>query len=206
MLMAWVYNIGVQTQYADMSADQINNATEFYYFFYARGTTLEAICGMLGNITVESGINPGCKQTASTSSGWGLIQWTPSTVLTNWCYPLHLNWYDGAAQCERIVAEGEGTQGAQGYWLPTQSYPYTWAQFEQLTDVEEACKAYLYERERAGTAALERRLQYASDWYAYFTGQPTPPTPPTPTPPTPYKRLHGMPVYMMIRREMLYNR
>lgn len=204
--MAWVYNIGVQTQYPYMSADQINNATELYNYFAYRGATIQAICGLLGNITHESGINPGCKQTAAITSGWGLIQWTPSTVLTNWCNSLRLNWYDGAAQCERIVAEGEGTQGAQGYWLPTQSYPYSWSEFEQITDVETATKAYFYERERAGIPAMDTRLEYANAWYLYFTGQPTPPTPVPPTPPTPYKRLKGMPVYMMIRREMLYNR
>lgn len=198
--MAWEYRIGVQQSYAHMSAEQINNATEFYNYFGSLGATLESICGMLGNIEVESGLNPGNKQTASTSSGWGLIQWTPSTVLTDWCsHGRRLNWYDGAAQCYRIQCEGTGTDGASGYWLPVQDYPYTWAQFCELTDVELACKAYLYERERAGVAALDRRITYANDWYAYFTGQPTPPTPQPPVPPTPYKRETGLPVYMMVR-------
>lgn len=199
--MAWVYDIGAQTQYAYMSAEQINNATELYYYMIARGATLESICGLLGNITHESGINPGCKQTSSTRSGWGLIQWTPSTVLTDWCNRYHYNWYDGAAQMNRIIAEGTEQLEGGPYWIPTSSYPYTWAEFEQLTDVDEATKAYLYERERAGTAALQTRLQYARDWYAYFSGQPTPPPPTPPTPPTPYRRKR-MPVYMMTLRKL----
>ena len=204
--MAWIYDIGVGKNYTDFGPEQTNNAMEFYYFFQAKGFTTQSICGMLGNITLESTLNPGNKQTSSTQSGCGLIQWTPSTVLTNWCERLHLNWYDGAAQCERIDAEGQGVAGAGGYWLPTTEYPYTWQQFGQLKYVDLAFKDYIYERERAGVAALELRLTYAIEWYRIITGQPTPPAPPQPTPPTPYKRLRGMPVYMMIRREMLYSR
>ena len=200
--MAWVYNIGVQTQYAYQSDEQKNNATELYNYFTYLGATLEAICGILGNITHESGLNPGCKQTSSTSSGWGLIQWTPSTVLTRWAGRVRVNWYDGAAQCERIQAEGTG-QVEDTYWIPTSSYPYTWNEFLALTDVEEATKAYLYERERAGSTALSYRIEYALYWYSYFSDQPTPPTPPTPTPPTPYRRDKRMPVYMMIRKKEL---
>lgn len=198
--MAWMYNIGAQTQYPFMSVEQQNNATLVYDYFGSLGATLEAVCGLLGNMTLESGLNPGCKQTASTSSGWGLIQWTPSSVLTNWCTQgRRLNWYDGSAQCYRIQCEGLGTEGAGGTWIPTQDYSYTWAQFLALTNVEEATKAYLYERERAGVAALATRIQYANAWYAWFTGQPTPPTPHPPVPPTPYRREKGMPVYMMLR-------
>ena len=200
--MAWVYKVGVQTQYAYQSDEQKNNAVELYNYFTYLGATIESICGMLGNITKESGLNPGCKQRSATTSGWGLIQWTPSTVLTNWASRVHVNWYDGAAQCERIQSEGMG-QVEDVYWIPTQAYPYTWSEFLALTDTEEATKAYLYERERAGIADLQTRITYANYWYSYLTGQPTPPTPPTPTPPTPYRRDKKMPVYMMLCKKEL---
>ena len=193
--MAWIYEIGVG-KYFNQS-QQENNATEFYNYFIKYGTTIEAICGMLGNITRESTINPAIKQGDSTSSGWGLIQWTPATVLTNWCEKYGYNWYDGTAQCERIKCEGEGTKGASGHWLPTSDYSYSWSEFIALTDVAEATKAYLYEREKAGVVALNDRLQYANEWYEYFSGTPVPPTPPTP--PTPRKR-KTMPIYMMLRK------
>lgn len=193
--MAWIYDIGVQ-KYFNQS-QQENNATEFYNYFINYGATIEAICGMLGNITRESTLNPANKQGNSTSLGWGLIQWTPATVLTNWCKRYGYNWYDGTAQCERIKCEGEGTNNANGYWLPTSDYSYSWSEFITLTDVAEATKAYLYERERSGTEALDLRLQYANDWYSYFTGSPVPPSPPTP--PTPIKRT-SMPIYMMLRK------
>lgn len=192
--MAWIYEIGV-AKYFDKTKQQ-NNADEFYKYFNNYGATLEAICGMLGNITRESTLNPAIKQGISSNLGWGLIQWTPATILTNWCKQYKYNWYDGAVQCERIKCEGEGTKDAGGYWLPTTSYPYKWSEFIALTDVEEATKAYLYERERAGIEALDTRLKYASEWYNYFTGSPITPTPPTP--PTQY--IKKMPIYMMLRR------
>lgn len=193
--MAWIYEIGVAKYFS--TSQMQNNATEFYIYFINYGATLEAICGMLGNIQKESTLNPGIKQGSSISLGWGLIQWSPSTVLTNWCKTYGYNWYDGAAQCDRISCEGEGTKGASGYWLPTSEYPYSWSEFLALTDVAEATKAYLYERERAGIEALDLRLQYANEWYSYFTGSPVPPAPPTP--PTPRKRT-SMPIYMMLRK------
>ena len=198
--MGWQYIIGVQEYFPHLGEAQKNNATLFYNYFGSKGATLESICGMLGNITVESSLNPGMKQTASASSGWGLIQWTPSTVLTNWCSQRLYNWYDGAAQCYRIYCEGTGTEGAGGTWIPTTQYPYSWDEFCNLTDVELAVKAYLYERERAGIEHLDRRIQYAEEWYEYFTGQPTPPHPEPPVPPTPYTGIRKMPVYMMVKR------
>lgn len=190
--MAWIYEIGVQ-KYFNQS-QQENNAIEFYNYFIDYGATLEAICGMLGNITRESTLNPANKQGNSTRLGWGLIQWTPATVLINWCKRYDYIWYDGSAQCERIKCEGEGTKNANGYWLPTSDYSYSWSEFIALTDVAEATKAYLYERERAGIEALDLRLQYANEWYSYFTGSPVPPTPPSP------RKRKSMPIYMMLRK------
>lgn len=197
--MGWQYIIGVQEYFPHLGEAQKNNAILFYDYFSALGATLEAVCGMLGNITRESSLNPGMMQTVSPTSGWGLIQWTPSTVLTRWCNQRLYNWYDGAAQCYRIQCEGLGTEDAGGTWLPTSDYPYSWSEFLALTDVEEAVKAYLFERERAGVSALAERIQYANEWYEYLSGQPTPPTPPTPVPPTPYQGVKKMPVYMMLR-------
>lgn len=193
--MSWIYEIGVGKYFS--RGQMLNNAVEFHHYFTDKGATLEAICGMLGNIQRESTLNPGIKQGNSTSLGWGLIQWTPSTVLTDWCKSYKYNWYDGTAQCERISCEGEGTKGASGYWLPTSDYAYNWSEFLALTDVDEATKAYLYERERAGVEALNERLQYANEWYEYFDGSPVPPSPPSP--PTPYKR-KSIPIYMMLRK------
>ena len=90
-------------------------------------------------------------------------------------------------------------EGYGGQWIPTKSYPYSGLEFSQLTDVEEAVKAYCFERERAGVVALDERIQNGKNWFEYLSGTPLPPTPPTPPTPTPSTRRH-MSIYMMLKR------
>ena len=191
--MTWIVKVGVNAYLTQSEME--NNATEFYGYFNSKGFTIESVAGMLGNIQQESNINPGMKQTASASSGWGLIQWTPSSNLTDYATAHGSDWATGEIQTQLMW--DEIINGYGGQWIPKPSlgYGYTGAEFSQLTDVAEACKAYLYERERAGVEALDKRLTYASNWYEYLTGV-TPPTPPTPPTPTKRKR---MPVWMMCR-------
>ena len=191
--MAWIVKVGVSAYLTQSEME--NNATEFYGYFNSKGFTIESVAGMLGNLQQESNINPGMKQTASASSGWGLIQWTPSSNLTDYATAHGSDWATGEIQTQLMW--DEIINGYGGQWIPKPSlgYGYTGAEFSQLTDVAEACKAYLYERERAGVEALSNRLTYANNWYEYLTGV-TPPTPPEPPAPTKRKR---MPVWMMCR-------
>lgn len=193
--MAWLYEIGTVKYFTQSQME--NNATEFYNYFSPLGYTLESICGMLGNIQRESTLNPGLKEKESTSSGWGLIQWTPSNNLTDYATAKGQNWYDGNLQC--LLINDEVLNGYSGQWIPTTSYPYSGAEFSKLTDVEEAVKSYCFERERAGVVALDERIQNGKNWYEYLSGKP--PKPPTPTP---SKR--KMPIYMMIRNSFLLER
>lgn len=194
--MAWIVKVGVSAYLTQSEME--NNTTEFYGYFNSKGFTIESVAGMLGNLQQESNINPGMKQTASASSGWGLIQWTPSSNLTDYATAHGSDWATGEIQTQLMW--DEIINGYGGQWIPKPSlgYGYTGAEFSQLTDVAEACKSYLYERERAGVEALSKRLAYANNWYEYLTGV-TPPTPPEPpAPPAPTKRKR-MPVWMMCR-------
>lgn len=191
--MAWIVKVGVNAYLTQSEME--NNATEFYGYFNSKGFTIESVAGMLGNLQQESNINPGMKQTASARSGWGLIQWTPSSNLTDYATAYGVDWATGEIQTQLMWDEIINDYGGQWIPKPSLGYGYTGAEFSKLTDVYEACKAYLYERERAGVEALSKRLTYASNWYEYLTGV-TPPTPPTP--PTPTKR-KGMPIWMMCR-------
>lgn len=190
--MAWIVKVGVSAYLTQSEME--NNATEFYGYFNSKGFSIESVAGMLGNLQQESNINPGMKQTASTSSGWGLIQWTPSSNLTGYASAQGSDWATGEIQTQLMWDEIINGYGGQWIPKPALGYSYTGKEFSQLTDVPEACKAYLYERERAGVEALTNRLTYASNWYEYLTGV-TPPTPPTPTP----TKRKGMPVWMMCR-------
>lgn len=191
--MAWIVKVGV-AKYLTQS-EMENNATEFYGYFNSKGFTIESVAGMLGNLQQESNINPGMKQTASARSGWGLIQWTPSSNLTDYANAHGSDWATGEIQTQLMWDEIINGYGGQWIPKPALGYSYTGDEFSKLNDVSEACKAYLYERERAGTEALSKRLTYAGNWYEYLTGV-TPPAPPTP--PASAKR-KGMPIWMMCR-------
>lgn len=192
--MPWIAKEGVELYLTQSEME--NNATIFYNIFSAYGYTLESICGMLGNIQQECTINPALKQGESTELGWGLIQWTPSTELTDYADSQGKNWTDGNLQCELI--NREVLEGFGGRWLPTREYPYSGEEFSKLTDVAESCKAFLYERERAGKPMLEYRLEYTSNWYTFLSGKPPEPPEP-PEPPTPAKP-KKMSIFLMLRR------
>lgn len=167
--MAWNYvvtsSLGALTQ-----AQREENATNFCSYF-ASSMTLEAICGILGNIDVESQLNPGQQEygyDGRLDHGYGFIQWTPGSILVNWATSNGYDWYDGSAQCKYIDEENYNVVSGV-VWIPVQpTYPYTWDEFKQLTSVEIATKAYLYERERPGAVAESQRLDAAQRWYEYF--------------------------------------
>lgn len=168
--MSW--NYVVTENLNALTTEQIQeNAIEFYnHFKYTM--TLEAICGLLGNIQRESQLNPGQTEygyDGDPNYGYGFIGWTPGSILTTWASENGYDWYDGEAQCIYIDEENYYT-GSAVVWLPTTEYPYTWNEFKGLTDVDEAVKAYLYERERAGVSALDQRLQFAHEWYTFLSG------------------------------------
>ena len=63
------------------------NAKYIWYALQNNGWTLNAVCGMLGNMQAESAINPGRWQSdrvGNMSGGYGLVQWTPATKYINW--------------------------------------------------------------------------------------------------------------------------
>lgn len=192
--MAWIVKVGVSAYLTQSQME--NNATEFYGYFNSKGFTIESVAGMLGNLQQESNINPGMKQTASASSGWGLIQWTPSSNLTKYASAHGTDWSNGEIQTQLMWDEIINGYGGQWIPKPAKGYPYTGKEFSQLTNVTTACMAYLIERERAGVEVAEKRVAYANAWYEYLTGvtPPEPPEPPTPT------RRKGMPVWMMCRQ------
>lgn len=175
--MAWTYV--VTESYGALTPEETQaNAVEFYNYFKAT-MTLQAICGILGNIQQESQLNPGQLEGGKGGSldyGYGLIQWTPGSGLVNWANQHGYDWRDGNAQCELISDEGQDSS----IFYPSVTHPeyrYTWSEFCSLTNVEQAVKAYLYERERAGVEALSNRIQYGYDWYTYLSGIIVPFTP-----------------------------
>jgi hypothetical protein len=165
--------------YASNSAlskeEQKVNATYIYKGMSTYGWTLNAICGMLGNMQTESTINPARWQggVVKDSKGYGLVQWTPSTNFRSWSKSTNEN----ELMDEEIARiKWEHDNGKQFY--KTSDYPLTFKQFV----VSKESAYYLgrvfgrnYERSSAilsgGDAAeksLNTRGNYATAWYDYL--------------------------------------
>lgn len=197
--MAWIYDdTRNQNRYGFASSqcpDAENNAWQVYNYLGGY-MTLEALCGILGNISQESYVNPLQEQVFSgtppvqNQRGLGLIQWTPQTSLTEFCN----DYTKGDDQCELILNEITGYTGGRFYASVTHpEYSYTGQEFMELTDVEIATKAYFWERVR-GTWS-DARLTDANHWYEVLSGSPPGPGPhPTST--------HKMPLYFYIARKL----
>lgn len=91
------------------------NAKFIYKYFSNKGWTKESISAMLGNMQTESLLNPGLWEGGKPkdSSGFGLVQWTKSTVFINWAKEANLTTFDYSDifyQCEKIMCEKSPSQ------------------------------------------------------------------------------------------------
>ena len=151
------------------------NAKEIYSFFISKGWTVNAICGMLGNMHWESdGLEPDINEMGG--GGYGLVQWTPGTKLKSWAEGRNLNYRTVNTQCQRIQYE---VDNKIQYYKKKCSYN-SFKEFSQSRDSTETltrCFMTEYERPNESTAHLNDRIKYANFWYNYFTGsKPTPTT------------------------------
>lgn len=149
-------------------SEKWDNAVCIYNYMSRDGWTREAIAGLLGNIQQECDLDPFCWQNGIigyVNTGYGLVQWTPSTNYTNWASQMGYTLTDanlnGNGQCEHICTQTIPT----GQWMPTTEYPQTFEQYKLLTDVNLATRVWCANYERAGSVMMENRLQYANYWY-----------------------------------------
>lgn len=160
-------------------ADQQQNAREIWGFFEAQGWTLESVSGMLGNMEVESFINPAQWEQNYPiygAGGFGLVQWTPWSKFSDWAGS---DWESNyRKQLQRI--QWELDNGEQ--WIPVAQDGYmSFYDFTQST-LPAPDLAMVFERgyER-GTPMESVRRANAQKWYDYLGGSgPTPPVSPPP--------------------------
>lgn len=153
-----------------LTADQQKiNATYIYSYFTDKGWSINAISAMLGNMQVESALNPGRWQNDSVGSyslGYGLVQWTPATNYIDWC--TSENRSDASEMdnnLDRIIYELEN--GLQYYKTPT--YNFSFKTFSTSTkDVQYLAVAFLKNYERAGSEKIALRKEYAQNWYNFL--------------------------------------
>ena len=136
--------------------------------------TPEAVAGILGNMQVESTINPGIWQNLNPNPklGWGLVQWTPSTNFTDWAASHGYQNDDGNAQLEWIDSETVPF----GQWIPTAQYPETFGKFKVSTMTPEyLADCFLKNFERPAEIDQPIRQQYARYWYDWYNNSYVPP-------------------------------
>ena len=135
-----------------------NNAHAFYNYFKGKWSDL-AIASILGAIYYESTLNPNIWQGLDPNympaqyEGFGLVQWTPYTRITNWLNERGYQVADyGIGECKKLEEEwASGTTNAE--WIPTASYPETFQQWAQTTNksVEYMVMAYMVDYGRGDT-------------------------------------------------------
>ena len=162
--MAWT----ISNNYLTESQMQ-GNALEVYNFFSARGWTLNAISGMLGNMERESNINPGLWQSldyGNYSGGYGLVQWTPATNYTDWASANGYSITDPQGQMIWI----DTMTVSSGQWIATSEYNLSFDSFKKSTQSPEwLASAFLKNFERAGVEAEDERRSDARKWYNYLS-------------------------------------
>ena len=151
---------------------EIQVAEQVKEYFINQGWTLQAICGLIGNMYGESALDPSAWEVPGNSSyGIGLVQWTPGTELLNWSSQNGKNPYAVDTQCDLI--ESQLVNGGQYY--STYAYPLSATEFMHST----ASPSYLadvwvhnYERP-ANYSSAPKREAAAEYFYGYFNGNPS---------------------------------
>lgn len=178
--------------YTNTSSEAYDNALRIYSILSGYGWTLNAVCGFLGNVSYESGLNPWRWQTdkigTSTgtpwkSSGYGLVQFTPAAKYIDDSRAQSFDGYgpnysdkqgngnDGNAQLEFIDRYAD--------YSKTASYPLTYSEFKASTESAEYLAAawlYNYERPADPSASIAARQSYAKYWHEILSGVTPAPT------------------------------
>ena len=159
------YNTSNYLTYTQMKV----NAIYIYKAFKDKGWTLNAICGMLGNMQRESTLNPGIWQSndvGNMDGGYGLVQWTPASKYINRLLP-----GDDASTMDNNIKRILYELANNLQWISTTTYPMSFQDFTTSRDTpENLASVFLYNYERAGVAAESERRRNALNWYLYLGG------------------------------------
>lgn len=170
--MGWTARNGYLTQ-----AEMEGNAREIATYARNNGWSQTALAAILGNMQAESGINPGLWEFGKTpydpTAGYGLVQWTPYTNLSDWATLQGLSWEDnGDTQLQRISYEAaNGLQWGNNIELGI-SPPISFSDFlvddnYTLDDMSDMW-AMFYERPANVLSVLQTRRDNSAYWYNFI--------------------------------------
>lgn len=192
--MSWIYN----TSGGALNEEEAkNNANIIINTYRASGWNDSAIAGLLGNIENESVFNPMRQEVGG--EGYGLVQWTPKSVLQNHCNTLGLSPYtNGDNQLTCIVAEILGNPSSVREWYTTAGFINNYRESGATDDMIGVTGSQFITNEMGWTADkmalmfmvgyerpaydpsvnhIDRRKADALKWFEYMGGV----IPPTPT-------------------------
>ena len=154
--------------------EALNNCRVFWGYFKAKGWSLNAVCGILGNAWYESTVNPNRWQgddpwhQPPDRWGFGLVQWTPYTKIISWLEErVGLNDVSkfGQAECDRIQWEMENNQ----QWIATSAYPESFREYSTTTKDPYTCAIeFLANYERPYDPNQPERGTKAQELYDYL--------------------------------------
>jgi hypothetical protein len=117
----------------------------------------------------ESNINPGMTQRGG-GTGFGLVQWTPSTKYTNWAAQNNYANNSITGQLNYLVIS---MQPGKGEWFKNASHPSYFMKSSQFVcsnkSIDYLTTVFLYSYERPGQPELPNRIKYALYWSDYFS-------------------------------------
>lgn len=168
----WYVNLNVRFRTTDVriydpSLEQVHNMNLVYDYFISKGWTANAIAGMLGNMMVESSVNPWLFQhhnldwsdpaaIIADHGGMGLTQWTPCNKYYSWAVGAGLDPKSGTSMCDRIKHEEDN--GLQ--WSLDNILQYNWAQYVSSTESPEILsRVFLWAYERPGHLSPEEEAE-----------------------------------------------
>ena len=176
------------------STEQQYNADKIYTVFNGLGWTVNAIAAMVGNMQVESGLDPACSyprigntlatigNTYATSypdNAYGLVQWKGrgsvdpnNNQLVGYAIRYNHEWYDGDIQMDRMTWEYQNnqkfhSQTVDGVYWTYSDYAASTASPSTLAKVWMVCYEGTY-------SVLSNRQSNAEYWYDYFEQGPGP--------------------------------
>lgn len=146
-----------------LNQDEMNNNAKCLYGYLNKvhGWSLNACCGVLGNATMESRINPNMEEVGG-GGGYGLVQWTPGSICKDYLNSRGAKLADyGNCECD-LIATGSG-------WYSTNKYPLSFSEFTRSnSDPGYLALAYLANFERPFDPNQPVRGTQAQNWYNYL--------------------------------------
>ena len=189
--MAWISDDRYLTQ-----SEMENNATIIINYYRSIGIEDRTIAAILGNMQAESTLSPVLTERGG-GGGYGLVQWTPQSVLENHCQTLGLSPYSsGDVQIQVIIQEIIGVQSIRE-WYTTQGFISNYYNSGATSDMvgisgndflnntmnwtpDKLAIMFMSGYERPSYNPLvnhyQNRKQYALNWFTYMGGV-IPPTP-----------------------------